>query len=93
MVCQMSHVPKDIRTASGLRIPEIGFCEVKNRLQGNFLSAIRELNSVLAEQTQAVIDGDSDFERFDVLIHMAQEKKEAAKYAWIAHVESHQCDC
>lgn len=93
MVCQTSNVPKDVRPVSGQRIPNIGFCEMKNRLQGNFLNAIRELNNVLAEQTQAVIDGDSDFERFDVLIHMAQEKKEAAKYAWIAHVESHGCDC
>lgn len=93
MVCQTSNIPKDVRSVAGQRIPRIGFCEVKNRLQGNFLNAIRELNNVLAEQTQAVIDGDSDFERFDLLIHMAQEKKEAAKYAWIAHVESHRCDC
>jgi hypothetical protein len=91
MVCHLSHLLT--RPVSGQRIPEIGFCELKSRLQDNFLNAIRELNTVLAEQTQAVIDGDSDFERFDLLIHMAQEKKESAKYAWIAHVESHQCDC
>jgi hypothetical protein len=74
------------------RIPAIGFCKEKNRLQRVFLQAIRELNTLLAEQTQAVIDGDSDFGRFDILIHMAQERKEAAKYAWIAHVETHQCE-
>jgi hypothetical protein len=73
-------------------IPEIGFCEEKNRRQQDFLLAIRELNAILAEQTQAVINGDADFNRFDVLIHMAQEKKEHAKYAWIAHVEAHGCE-
>jgi len=92
MVCHSSIIPKDVSPASH-RIPEIGFCEIKNRLQRNFLATIRELNALLADQTQAVIDGDADFERFDVLIHMAQEKKETAKYAWIAHVESHHCDC
>ena len=74
------------------RIPEIGFCEDKNILQQHFLQAIRELNALLAEQTKAVIDGDTDFNRFDILIHVAQERKEMAKYAWIAHVESHGCD-
>jgi hypothetical protein len=73
-------------------IPEIGFCEEKNRLQGDFLRAIHELNAILAEQTGAVIQGDPDFSRFDLLIHMAQEKKDRAKYAWIAHVESHGCE-
>jgi hypothetical protein len=78
--------------AGRVNIPEIGFCAEKNRLQTDFLRAIRELNAVLAEQTRAVIDGDPDFNRFDVLIHMAQEKKDRAKYAWIAHVESHGCE-
>ena len=72
-------------------IPTIGFCGEKNRLLDAFLQSIHELNAIQAEQTQAVIDGDTDFSRFDVLLHMAQEKKESAKYAWIAHVESHGC--
>ena len=74
------------------RIPEIGFCQEKNRLQRHFLQKIRELNALLADQTKAVIEGEPDFNRFDILIHMAQEQKEMAKYAWIAHVESHGCD-
>jgi hypothetical protein len=43
------------------------------------------------QQTQAVIDQDIDFSRFDDLIHMAREKKDHAKYALIAHVENHRC--
>ncbi len=72
-------------------IPEIGFCEEKMRLLREFLEAIHELNTIQAQQTRAVIEGDPDFGRFDVLLHMAQEKKEMAKYAWMSHVESHQC--
>ena len=44
------------------------------------------------EQTQAIIDADQDFARFDVLLYLAQERKEQAKCAWIAHVESHHCE-
>ena len=74
------------------RIPEIGFCKEKKRLQQKFLEAIHELNELQSQQVQAVIDGDPDFNRFDVLLHMAQEKKERAKYAWMAHVEAHHCE-
>jgi hypothetical protein len=69
----------------------VGFCEEKNRLQQVFLAAIHELIGIQNQQTQAVIDGDPDFARFDVLLHMALERKQQAKYAWIAHVESHHC--
>jgi hypothetical protein len=74
------------------RVPEIGFCEEKNRLLDEFLQASREMIALQNEQTQAVISGDDDFPRFDVLIHLAQERKEVAKYAWIAHVDSHGCE-
>jgi hypothetical protein len=43
------------------------------------------------QQTQAVIDQDSDFSRFDDLIHMAREKKDQAKYALISHIDEHHC--
>jgi hypothetical protein len=67
------------------------FCEERNRLQNEFLETIRELNAVQSQQTQAVIDGDSEFCRFDLLISAAQEKKDQAKYTWMAHVELHRC--
>ena len=67
------------------------FCAVRQRLIEDFLSAVHELNMLQHEQTHAVVEGDEDFSRFDVLLHLAQEKKENAKYAWIAHVESHGC--
>jgi len=69
-----------------------GFCEEKYRLLDDFLDAVRELNLLHTQQTQAVIAGDREFTRFDILIFAAQEKKETAKYAWIAHIESHRCE-
>ena len=68
------------------------FCEEKYRLLDDFLRAVRELNRLHTEQTHAVIRGDRDFTRFDILIYAAQERKESAKYAWFAHVESHGCE-
>jgi len=53
---------------------------------------IQKVNALLLEQTQAVVEGDPEFSGFDVLIHMAQEKKEQAKYRWIEHVEAHHCE-
>ena len=67
------------------------FCVERQRLIEAFLTAVHELNMLQHQQTHAVVEGDEDFARFDVLLHLAQEKKDNAKYAWIAHVESHGC--
>ena len=73
-------------------MPEVGFCKEKKRLLDEFLKSIQELSALQTQQARAVIEGDQDFSRFDVLLHFAQEKKDLAKYAWIAHVESHHCE-
>jgi hypothetical protein len=74
-----------------IRPPDIAFCEDKFQLLTGLVDAIHELNTLQNEQTQAIINGDSDFGRFDILLHLAQEKKETAKYRWMAHVEAHGC--
>ncbi len=79
------------RAARSSRIPQIAFCREKARLAARFLDAVRELTAIQQRQTQAVIDGDPDFARFDEALHLAHENKDAAKYAWIAHVEQHGC--
>ena len=72
-------------------IPEIAFCAEKARLIGDFVRSIRSLNQLEKQQTQAVIEGDPDFSRFDLLIYMALEAKDQAKYALMDHIESHGC--
>ena len=44
-----------------------------------------------AQQFDALMTGDLDSTRFDDLIHIANERKHEAKYAYIHHLESHGC--
>jgi len=67
------------------------FCAEKVRLEGEFLKAIHELIALHAQQTQAVIDEDPEFSRFDLLIHSAGEHKDRTKYILMAHIEAHGC--
>jgi hypothetical protein len=73
------------------KLPEVALCTTKQRLIDAFLEAVREMHLIETQQVQCVIEGDPDFARFDLLLHGAQEEKDMAKYAWIAHVESHGC--
>jgi hypothetical protein len=43
------------------------------------------------DQFRAVLAGDEDSGRFDDLIHMANERKREAKYAYLHHLEIHGC--
>ena len=67
-------------------------CEEKARLTESFLQAIHELTDLHAQQSRAVMEQDPEFSRFDLLMHMAVEKRDEAKYALLRHIESHQCE-
>jgi hypothetical protein len=75
-----------------LPIPDIAFCAEKEKLIQQFLHTVHELTQLHTQMTDAVIANDPDFWRFDVLIHMATEKKEEAKYAVLWHMEWHHCE-
>jgi chemotaxis family two-component system response regulator Rcp1 len=66
-------------------------CEEHDRLLDNFGMAVRELIDFHEQQFLAIVDGDGECHRFDLLIHMANEKKQLAKYAYLRHVEEHGC--
>jgi hypothetical protein len=66
-------------------------CEEKVHLMEEFLAAASDLVSVHNDQMKAVIGDDPDFGRFDLLIHLANERKLRAKYAYMTHLESHGC--
>jgi hypothetical protein len=76
------------RSGNSSKIP---YCEERHRLTDALLDSIREFTELQAQQTQAIIEGDRDFARFDDLIHMARTAKDEAKYALLAHVEEHHC--
>lgn len=68
-----------------------GLCGERVRHMEEFLEAIRELTQLQDEQAKSVIEGDPDFSRFDLLIHMANQRKDRAKYALLLHVQDHRC--
>jgi hypothetical protein len=56
-----------------------------------FLVAIQDVVALNDQQTRAIIEGDPDFARFDLLMGMATRQKNAAKSAWLKHIEAHGC--
>jgi len=66
-------------------------CEEHDRLLVGFGATVRELLALHEQQFLAILEGDSESSRFDVLIHMANEKKQLAKYAYLRHVDTHGC--
>lgn len=67
------------------------YCEAARRLLDAFGQAVRELAQLHELQFHAIVEGDPECNRFDVLIHMANERKMAAKYEYLHHVEVHGC--
>jgi len=74
------------KTASNLTV-----CTDQRRLLDAFGEAVHELLLLHEQQFLAIVAGDLDSHRFDLLIHMANEKKQQAKYAYLQHVETHPC--
>lgn len=66
-------------------------CGEHNRLLSNFGDAVRELLALHEQQFVAIVEGDGECARFDLLIHMANEHKQWTKYAYLRHVEAHGC--
>jgi hypothetical protein len=67
------------------------YCEETRHLLDSFGEAAQELLHLHKEQLLATIEGDPDSQRFDLLIHIANEKKQQAKYAYMHHLETHGC--
>jgi hypothetical protein len=66
-------------------------CEEHARLLEEFGVAVRELLELHQHQFQAISSGEDGSERFDILIHMANEKKQLAKYTYLRHLDQHGC--
>jgi chemotaxis family two-component system response regulator Rcp1 len=74
-----------------LPLPQSPGCEEHLRLMEEFAKSVKELLSLHQQQFEAAVRGDPESNRFDLLIHMANEKKQGAKYDYLRHVESHGC--
>jgi hypothetical protein len=67
------------------------YCEEAKHLLDTFGETVQDLIRLHEEQFQSILGGDLDSTRFDDLIHMANEKKQEAKYAYLKHLEAHGC--
>jgi hypothetical protein len=72
-------------------MPSLVYCKQARGLLDAFGDTIRDLVSLHEEQFEALVAGVLDSTRFDDLIHMANERKHQAKYAYIQHLETHRC--
>ena len=66
-------------------------CPDHARLLDHFGAVVRDLLDLHQQQFQAISAGEAESERFDILIHMANERKQSAKYAYLRHLEEHGC--
>lgn len=69
----------------------VAYCKEAKELLDAFIQSIRELIALHEDQFQALVSGDTDSQRFEDLIHMANERKHQAKYAYVHHLETHRC--
>jgi hypothetical protein len=74
------------KPASGIAV-----CAEQRSLLDMFGEAVQELLLLHEQQFLAIVAGDLESHRFDLLIHMANERKQQAKYAYLQHVETHGC--
>jgi hypothetical protein len=69
----------------------VAYCEEARRLLDIFGQTVKDLVQLHELQFLAIVEGDPECSRFDVLIHMANERKMTAKYEYLHHVEVHGC--
>ena len=67
------------------------YCEEAKSLLGAYGEAVQGLVRLHEEHVHSILGGDLDCARFDDLIHMANERKQEAKYAYLKHLEAHGC--
>jgi len=66
-------------------------CAEGRRLLDVFSETVQTLVVLHEQQFLAAVGADSGANRFDLLIHDANETKQAAKYAYMRHLEEHGC--
>jgi tRNA splicing endonuclease len=83
---------QDFKTMRG-KSPATGllYCREAKEFLEALTEAVRDLVLLHTQQFQSLIEGDLDSTRFDDLIHMANERKREAKYAYLNHLEEHGC--
>jgi hypothetical protein len=69
--------------------PGTSGCEEHDRLLDHFGTVVHDLLKLHEDQFLAIAEGDTESHRFDLLIHMGNEKKQLVKYDYLRHVATH----
>jgi hypothetical protein len=67
------------------------YCETAKQLLDTFGQAVQQVLVLHEQQFLAIVEGDTEANRFDLLIHEALEQKQNAKYAYLSHLDVHGC--
>ncbi len=78
-------------TTGSSKRSSVVYCQTAKELLDKFAQTVAALVELHQGQFDAIVSGDADASRFDDLIHMANERKNDAKYSYLAHVEAHGC--
>jgi hypothetical protein len=90
--CHVDEFVDNTRTSLAERTESnAAVCTEQRRLLDAFGEAVQGVVLLHEQQFLAIVAGDLDSHRFDLLIHMANEKNQHAKYAYLQHVETHGC--
>jgi len=65
------------------------FCDECRSLRTEFLHAVHEVIELNERHMKAVLDNETEPHRFDILIHLANDRKQNIKYAYVHHLETH----
>ena len=89
--CHVDEFVDKTRTSLEKTKSNAAVCTEQRGLLDAFGEAVQELLLLHEQQFLAIVAGDLDSHRFDLLIHMANEKKQKMKYAYLEHVDAHGC--
>jgi hypothetical protein len=67
-------------------------CPQAEQLLHAYGEAVQELILFQEQHFLALMQGDEDSSRFEVLIHLAGERRQNAKYAYLLHLQQHRCE-
>ena len=84
-------MPVNPASTTGSKPRSLAYCLESRCLLDAFGATVEALLILHEQQFAAILSEDSQCDRFDLLIHMANEKKQQAKYAYLLHVEKHGC--
>lgn len=66
-------------------------CPAARTLLQTFIAVVRHANELSEQQVRAAVAGDNDLHRFEILLNLAVELRQEAKYAFMQHIEEHGC--